>query len=242
MESLLQIFSENKPEFFASVVFYLLIFGGENLLYRLSSRFLGGVEWRKVLLNTLHRPTQLSILVAASVKLLRGMGAAQMVSDYNVVEWSLGFFLFWITLRGFDGLHASIFAPILKKAGLDDTSRKMALRLIQLFCVIGCGLVMLDFWDLSIPRAIKIFGAAGLGFGVLAKNFLVDFVSGFFLLVDKPFSVGDLVFLPKPHEVKGTVIAIGPRLVRFQLANNEIVAIPNSAVLSATIQTVVPKA
>ena len=79
--------------------------------------------------------------------------------------------------------------------------------------------------------------AAGLGIGsagiaLAAQDFIKGIISGFVILTDKPFKIGDWVEIGA-HQ--GTVIDITFRSVRIKSYNNSIVTIPNSTITSEYI-------
>lgn len=106
-------------------------------------------------------------------------------------------------------------------------------------------LVFLSFlaWaltDLGInpQQLLNSAGIATLTVGLVARTSLSNFVGGLFLLIERPFSVGDHITvgtLERVFEVEGEVIAVDFISTKLLTAENQIVRLPNTMVMGARI-------
>jgi small-conductance mechanosensitive channel len=89
------------------------------------------------------------------------------------------------------------------------------------------GVIVLD--ELGVPTTSILAGAGvlGLAVGFGAQNLVRDVLSGFFILFEDQFAVGDYV---KIAGAEGTVQEIGLRVTRVQVWTGEIHIIPNGMI------------
>jgi small-conductance mechanosensitive channel len=94
--------------------------------------------------------------------------------------------------------------------------------------IVALSVILMHFgFDISIIAAILIVAALLLSFG--AQNILSDILSGFIILIDQPFRVGDSI-LVKELNTRGTVLEIGPRSTQIKTGDNREVIVPNSSI------------
>ena len=89
------------------------------------------------------------------------------------------------------------------------------------------GVMVLD--ELGVPTTSILAGAGVLGIavGFGAQNLVRDVLSGFFILFEDQFAVGDYV---KVADAEGTVQDFGLRVTRIQIWTGEIHIIPNGLI------------
>jgi small-conductance mechanosensitive channel len=82
-----------------------------------------------------------------------------------------------------------------------------------------------------------LLGAAGIlsvAFGFASQTSASNFISGLFLMAEKPFSVGDLI---KVGDTTGEVLAVDLLSVKIRTFDNRYVRIPNETLLKAETTT-----
>jgi small-conductance mechanosensitive channel len=77
---------------------------------------------------------------------------------------------------------------------------------------------------------------AGLAIGFGAQRVVGDLLSGFFLLSEDQYGVGDVVVIAQPNQLvaTGTVEAISLRTTRLRTKDGDLVVIPNGGILQVT--------
>lgn len=75
-----------------------------------------------------------------------------------------------------------------------------------------------------VGTLIASAGIASLAIGLGAQGFVNDIVTGFFILVEQQFEVGDLVTI---SDINGTVVAMGLRTTQVRSADGTLHYIPN---------------
>jgi small conductance mechanosensitive channel len=120
----------------------------------------------------------------------------------------------------------------LMRARVDPQFTVLAVRLIY----IGSLLVgVIAFFTLSLNNATLVFGSFGffaLAFGLAFQDILKNFIAGVFLLLERPFRIGDEIVADN-HV--GVVENIEMRTTTLRTADGEEVLIPNSLVYTSTI-------
>ena len=97
------------------------------------------------------------------------------------------------------------------------------------------GLVMvLDMFNISTSSILATAGIGGLAIGFGAQSLVKDVITGFFILFEDQFSVGDYV---KIGEYEGIVEELGVRVTKIRDFSGELHIIPNSNIQTVTNRT-----
>ncbi|MFW5865369.1 MAG: mechanosensitive ion channel family protein, partial [Candidatus Izemoplasmataceae bacterium] len=73
------------------------------------------------------------------------------------------------------------------------TIAKVTLSIIKYFIVIVSFLIILALWGINVAPALAGLGILGLVVGLGAQQFINDLISGFFIIFEHHFDVGDVV-------------------------------------------------
>ena len=94
------------------------------------------------------------------------------------------------------------------------------------------GLVMvLDMFNISTSSILATAGIGGLAIGIGAQSLVKDIITGFFILFEDQFSVGDYV---KIGEYEGIVEELGVRVTKIRDFSGELHIIPNNNIGTVT--------
>ena len=115
-----------------------------------------------------------------------------------------------------------------------DTTRMGGLvisvrRTIHIVILVIATIVLMDHFGLNVTGITAAFGILGLAFSLAAKDTLADAISGYIILFDQPFRVGDRIEIQE-LDTWGDVVDIGIRTTRIRTLNNRMVIIPNSII------------
>jgi len=86
-------------------------------------------------------------------------------------------------------------------------------------------LVILDHFKIDIKGLLAVAGISSLAFALAAQDTLSNMISGFILMADRPFRVGDRVVLASGEA--GVAVEIGLRSSRFLTDDGSILVVPN---------------
>jgi len=156
----------------------------------------------------------------------------------------------WFVFRGLiESLAIVLFARVLLRSStviLDHLARaggesglvQMAtLPLLQIGATVACWAGAIYFgmlaWKVDISGWLASAGVVGIAVGFAAQDTLANLFAGFFILMDRPYKLGDYLVLETGE--RGRVTGIGIRTTRLQTRNDEQVIIPNSVMADARI-------
>ena len=121
---------------------------------------------------------------------------------------------------------------ILKKMENDDmpdgnkTVANFTSKILKYVIYIGAGLLILTVFDINPTSLIAGLGVGSAVVALAAQDFVKNLISGFSIMSDRPFLVGDWITVGL---VEGTVIEISFRCTKIKTADNSVVTIQNSA-------------
>lgn len=158
-------------------------------------------------------------------------GILQQLSEWFELEIvrSLGKALI-VVLLGI--LTAKIINRRLRRGSLHSQSRLLIRRVLT-----GFILIITMAWALSLTGVdVRVLlGTAGfltIGLGFAAQTSVSNLISGIFLMVERPFKVGDVI---EVDGTRGEVIVIDLMSVKLRTFDNLLVRIPNETMLKANL-------
>ena len=107
-----------------------------------------------------------------------------------------------------------------------DLSIKLLVLLIGSYC-------LLMIWGVNPLGWLASAGIVGIAVGFAAKDTLANLFSGFFILVDAPYKIGDYVNLDSGE--RGRVTRIGLRSTRLLSRDDIEITLPNALIANAKI-------
>lgn len=124
--------------------------------------------------------------------------------------------------KTFQKREKNIFSRDKKKVNTLATVFKNMIKYIFYFI----GLVMiLDMFNINTASILATAGIGGLAIGFGAQSLVKDIITGFFILFENQFSVGDYV---KIGDYDGIVEELGVRVTKIRAFSGELHIIPNS--------------
>lgn len=114
-----------------------------------------------------------------------------------------------------------------------DAKGRTLVPLLQSFCqyvlYFGSGVIMLGVLGVDTRPILAGAGILGLAVGLGAQNLVTDVVSGFFILFENQYLVGDYVQI---GEAIGTVEGVSVRLTQVRDGHGKLYIIPNGQIKS----------
>nr|WP_240732267.1 mechanosensitive ion channel family protein [Geobacter sp. FeAm09] len=102
----------------------------------------------------------------------------------------------------------------------------IAEKITMLFLMGTALIVILKHFNYDIFSLVTALGIGSLAIGMAAKDTLAHMISGFTLMLDQPFRIGDRIQLSGGQV--GDVAGIGLRSTRIKTLDNQLLIIPNS--------------
>lgn len=113
-----------------------------------------------------------------------------------------------------------------KTVPLFDLTSKLVIIMIGSY-------ILLLIWGINPVGWLASAGIAGLAVGFAAKDTLANLFSGFFIVADAPYKIGDYINLDTGE--RGKVCAIGLRSTRLLTRDDVEITIPNGVIANAKI-------
>ena len=98
-------------------------------------------------------------------------------------------------------------------------------KILKYIIFIGAGLLILTVFGINPSSLIAGLGIGSAAVALAAQDFVKNLISGFSIMSDKPFLVGDWI---EVGQNQGTVVEISFRCTKIQTSDNTIVTIQNS--------------
>ena len=118
--------------------------------------------------------------------------------------------------QGPDSRAAQAIIPFVRRIGL------IVLAAIAL-------IVVLSHFGVNVTALVTTLGIGSLAIALAAQATLADTISGFAIIADRPFSVGDRIEILE-LDTWGDVMDIGLRSTRIRTRDNRMVIVPNSVI------------
>ena len=120
----------------------------------------------------------------------------------------------------------------MRKAHVDRGTEILVKRGLVVIWIILTIFFILGILGVNPTGLIALFGAVGLAFSLAMQDILKNFFSGVYLLLERPFRVGDTI---KVKDQTGVVENIGVRTTQLRTADNVQVLVPNATVFGEVV-------
>lgn len=179
-------------------------------------------------------------LTRISFWIVTGFAMVLILNRWGINTQSL---LFQKSVRGLLMLGVGIPAALLagsffKRLGTKKFSPEIGVMLSRVIAWLLFGVVVatvLNEFGVNLGAALGAAGIVGIAIGFAAQTSLSNVISGFFLLAEKPFRVGDLI---EVDGVLGTVDRIGMISASVRTPDNKSVRIPNETLVKTNVANI----
>ncbi|MCJ7623455.1 MAG: mechanosensitive ion channel [Anaerolineaceae bacterium] len=107
-------------------------------------------------------------------------------------------------------------------------------RLVFILLAIVAAIIVLDYFNIEVSALVTTLGIGSLAIALAAQAALSDTISGFTIMLDRPFRIGDRIEIQE-LDTWGDVIDIGLRSSRIRTRDNRMVIVPNSLIAKSLI-------
>lgn len=123
-------------------------------------------------------------------------------------------------------------AAVMRRARVDVSTLILVRRALSISLVAFGSLLVLGFLGISPATVLALVGAAGLALGLAVQDILRNFFSGVYILLERPFRVGDVI---RVKDQEGKVENIGVRTTALRTDENVLVLVPNALMFSEVV-------
>jgi len=120
----------------------------------------------------------------------------------------------------------------MRRARVDTGTQILVKRGLTVAFILVTGATVLGMLGVSPAALVTLLGAVGLAFSLAMQDILKNFFSGVYLLLERPFRVGDTI---RVKEQEGVVENIGVRTTMLRTADNVLVLVPNMIVFAEVV-------
>jgi len=146
----------------------------------------------------------------------------------SVLQALLVVLITYIALRVAQGWVVSA----MRRARIDTGTQILVRRGMSIAIVVAGALVILGILGASPAGLVTVIGAVGLAFSLAIQDILKNFFSGVYLLLERPFRVGDTI---KVKDQEGVVENIGVRTTTLRTVHNVRVMVPNAMIFAEVV-------
>jgi small-conductance mechanosensitive channel len=121
---------------------------------------------------------------------------------------------------------------------IDINIRTLIRRIFYIVMLIFIGFWVLSIWQIPITLPVAGIGILTVAFTVSIQDILKDLVAGFYILMERPFRIGDQITIGDLGNVAshtGRVEDIQIRATKLRLVSGEEVAVPNTLVFGSIV-------
>ncbi|MCI0683673.1 MAG: mechanosensitive ion channel family protein [Gemmataceae bacterium] len=209
-----------------------------HLTTRLGDRHLDGIHarryWERVtrLFPFGRKCFEAAVYVYAATKCVALFRHIDMVENYGgyFVKCVGVFFITRMLIELLQTLISEAFGVFEEDRPIDQKSLTLAPLLqsiVQYVLYFASAIVMLEVCNIPTEPFLAAAGIVGLAAGLGAQSMVTDLVSGFFILFENQYLVGDVVQIGDAH---GRVEAVSIRTTQIRDENGKLFIIPNGQV------------
>lgn len=230
-------------EIFIAVLLVTVFWGLSRLVRYLLSRWASRIvrisptELDDRILARISPPVELLVVFAGVYLAIRGLSLPerlQLVASGAVFVTNTVLFSN-IAYRGIDEFFAWYARRVEERTGVGMGNQVLPLvrKVSTIFLVSAALIVILKHFNYDILSLVTALGIGSLAIGLAAKDTLANMISGFTLMIDRPFRIGDRIQLTSGKS--GDVVDIGLRSTRIRTPENTLLIIPNAELCTSTV-------
>lgn len=109
-------------------------------------------------------------------------------------------------------------------------------RLLRVVVFVVALVTVLSHFNVDVNGLLAVLGVGSLAIALAAKDTIANMISGFIIMIDRPFRAGDRVILSSGE--KCDVHKIGLRSTSFKTFENTLIILPNENLITSKIENV----
>jgi small-conductance mechanosensitive channel len=188
------------------------------------------------LIELLRRPIFLTVFYLFLILATKTLNVSDSFKN-NLVRIILTLIVFMWMTRGFKILHLllQVLSDLRNKFKMIQRKTVPLFDLIGKITLVAAGsYFILLIWGINPTAWLASAGVIGIAVGFAAKDTLSNLFSGFFIIADTPYKVGDFVVLDSGE--RGMVTNVGIRSTRILTRDDVEITVPNAVIGNAKIK------
>jgi small-conductance mechanosensitive channel len=147
---------------------------------------------------------------------------------FFVAYFLLGFSVVWRLASRLALWYSEEVAPK-TETELDEQMIPFLSRVILIGVSLIGAIILLSHYEVNVSALVTTLGVGSLALALAGQAALSDTITGFIIMVDRPFRIGDRIEI-QDLDTWGDVVDIGLRSCRIRTRDNRMVIIPNSVI------------
>ena len=204
----------------------------EKLLFRITKRTKR--DQYNQILNAARHPLYLLAVVLAldnalhRLSFLPGDWNNWLKDGFFILYFLVGFIFVWRLVTHFFRWYEEEMAQR-TETNLDKQLFPFFERIVLILLSAVGIITILSYYEIDITAMVTTLGIGSLAVALAAKSTLEDTISGFMIMIDSPYRIGDRIEL-MDLDTWGDVVDIGLRSTRIRTRDNRMVIVPNSVI------------
>jgi len=199
-------------------------------------------ELDNYLIKGLKTPLFLFILVHGFYIIFQKLGQFEGIKDTQYLKYVLGFFysanvvaIIHLLCEGIRAIADWYLAAVAMRTEtpLDEEFVPLVNRLLRIVLFFIAATIILSHFNINIFAFVTTAGIASLAFAFAAQETLANMISGFSIMLDRPFRVGDRIEL-EGGDI-GDVYEIGLRSTKILSFDNTLIILPNNKIARSRV-------
>ncbi|HKJ37854.1 MAG TPA: mechanosensitive ion channel domain-containing protein [Anaerolineales bacterium] len=120
------------------------------------------------------------------------------------------------------------------KVELSEQLMPFLRRVIVIIMTVIVIIMLLGYFEVDVSGFVATLGIGSLAIALAAQAALSDTISGFVIMIDRPYRIGDRIEL-QDIDTWGDVVDIGLRSTHIRTRDNRMVIVPNSVIAKSLI-------
>ncbi len=145
----------------------------------------------------------------------------ELIFAYRIVSYSISLVEKWFRHGSIEDDREDELSPVISLLA-------SSLRVFSFLVFLS---ILLSHFGINIAIFAAFLGIGGLAISLAARDTIADAISGFILLIDQPFRIGDRIEIQEVG-TWGDVVNIGLRTTSIRTRDNRMVIVPNSILSS----------
>lgn len=151
-----------------------------------------------------------------------------LVQVYFLLFSLVGFIVIWRLISNIASWYGEQLATT-GKVELGEQLLPFFRRVVLIILALIFIIILLGYFNIEVSGLVTTLGIGSLAIALAAQAALSDTISGFVIMVDRPFRIGDRIEL-QDLDTWGDVVDIGLRSTRIRTRDNRMVIVPNSVI------------
>ena len=205
---------------------------------KISKAILGGVgklvfkkeESKEAFVTSLQKPLSTFFMLLGVFALLYiNVTTTPILKGFKIITILL---ICWGVMNYLSSNVANAFLAKNKDDAVNLTAIKFVTNIIKILVVALAVVMIISELGYNINGLITGLGVGGLAVSLAAQDLVKNLISGFIIVFDKPFKVGDYI---QTNDIEGTVLEVRMRSTKIRKLDDSVVTMPNTKLTDESV-------